>query len=250
MTIAGAALAQESGPAPEPDAAPSPDEMSQAPTPLLPDDKGNSKDIQTAAPDDGAESEAQPGTDRAGLGREIEKLLKSFKDQSQEGSDEAQDRQSREINERLAKLLERMEALDKREAALKQAAVATADDAAGGGRDPFGMTERLKRVSTGGAEGVQFVPSPGLPGTGEVPQMRLRGILRMGSRAQGSGGGEGEGTVAAILEVAGAGTHIVREGDTVGLQRLGSSAVVKVLRVDRLSMVVEVGSLGQVIIVR
>ena len=69
--------------------------------------------------------------------------------------------------------------------------------------------------------------------------MKLRGIIRR----------EGE-KIAALLEIKGGGTHVVREEDTVGLNELGQDAVVRIKKINRLNLVVEVGSLGQVMIVR
>ena len=72
-----------------------------------------------------------------------------------------------------------------------------------------------------------------------MPKMCLRGQLS-----------SSEGDAVALLEIAGGGVHIVREGDTVGLHELGIDSVLLVKKIGRLHLVVESGSLGQLIIVR
>ncbi len=72
-----------------------------------------------------------------------------------------------------------------------------------------------------------------------VPKMRMLAYLR---------GSTGE--AVALLEVENGQVHVVREGDAVGLHEFGSGSVVSIKRIGRLHLVVEVGTLGQVIIVR
>jgi len=43
---------------------------------------------------------------------------------------------------------------------------------------------------------------------------------------------------------------LVREGDTISLQKNGKNNVLKVKKITKLSALVEVGTLGQVIVVR
>lgn len=134
-----------------------------------------------------------------------------------------------------------------RSADLKTAA---ADDVSGaalseapGERDPFAVPSKLQKVSTGGLQQLQFVPTPAVAKK-KIPKMRLRGVMRS-SDAQ--PGGEG---VAALLDIKGSGVYVVREGDTIGLHDLGLDTVMKIVKVDALSVVVETGTLGQLIIVR
>ena len=107
-----------------------------------------------------------------------------------------------------------------------------------GQRDPFAVTTRLldMRAAGQGRESLAFKPGRAGP---DFPSMKLRGIIRR----------EGE-KIAALLEIKGGGTHVVREEDTVGLNELGQDAVVRIKKINRLNLVVEVGSLGQVMIVR
>jgi hypothetical protein len=69
--------------------------------------------------------------------------------------------------------------------------------------------------------------------------MRLRGLIR----------GNGK-KLAALLDVENSGVHVVHEGDTVGLNELGQDSVLYIKKINRLNLVVEVGSLGQVLIVQ
>ena len=116
----------------------------------------------------------------------------------------------------------------------------------------------MRRISTGnlGIEGVQFVPAEAATLGRDLPNMRLRGLIRSAMRKStdvfgvAAGKKPAQSHKAALLEIEGAGVFVVREGDTVGLHDLGRSAVLKVIRVNELSVVVEAGSLGQVIIVR
>ncbi len=121
------------------------------------------------------------------------------------------------------------------------------------GRDPFAITDRLRHVSIQGGLANAFVPSSG--GAGVIPAMKLRGLVRQAVKksrnsAQNGKNTQKEARVAALLEIEGSGVHVVREGDTVGLHEIGRNTVLKVVKVDSLSVIVEVGSLGQLIIVR
>lgn len=111
------------------------------------------------------------------------------------------------------------------------------------GRDPFAVTPRLTRVSTGGLQQLQFVPSSAKPR--KLPKMKLRGLMHAGV-----GKDAAAKKVAALLEIQGSGVFVVRAGDTIGLHEIGLDTVLKIVKVDTRSVVVETGSLGQVIIVR
>jgi len=106
----------------------------------------------------------------------------------------------------------------------------------GEARNPFAPTEAILRERGSGRSGVRFERAEG---AFKVPKMHLRGIVT------GSGG-----QVAALLEIDGHGTHIVREGDTIGLYERDSDLVVRIGRIQRLHVEVEAGALRQVIIVR
>mgnify|MGYP001806507324 CR=1 FL=1 len=103
-------------------------------------------------------------------------------------------------------------------------------------RNPFELTAPiLERLSEGEA-GVSFQPNNG---NFKVPTMRLRGMVT-----------HRDGRKAALLEVQGLGTHVVRDGDTIGLNVAVANAVIRVKRIDRMQIEVEAGSMKQIIIVR
>lgn len=105
-----------------------------------------------------------------------------------------------------------------------------------GKRNPFETTSRLLQVRKDDKTGLQFQPART---KSKMPKMKLRGIIHREGKKQ-----------AALLEIEGAGIHVVREDDTVGLNEIGRDSVIRIKKINRLNLVVEVGSLGQVWIVR
>lgn len=106
-------------------------------------------------------------------------------------------------------------------------------------RNPFSPTreliqERLKpTVST---KTQTFTPQVT---TKELPKMFLRGHLT---------GPNGD--MVALLQIDEGEVYIVREGDTIGLHDFGFDTVLRIQKISRLHLVVESGTLGQLIIVR
>ncbi len=108
-----------------------------------------------------------------------------------------------------------------------------------GSRDPFAVSDELQAYAQPTSlfsRGPQF--KVGIQPQA-LPKMRMRGYLK---------GKKGE--PVAMLEVADGVVHIIREGDTVGLQEIGQDAVIQIKTIDRLHLVIEAGTLGKVIIVR
>lgn len=106
-----------------------------------------------------------------------------------------------------------------------------------GKRDPFSMTGYLWRAAQNSSgKDLNFVA--GYDPEVELPKMRLRGLMKQEHRT------------AALLDIEGIGVHVVYEGDSVGLHQLGVNSVIKIRKFDGLSLVVETGSYGQVLIVR
>lgn len=105
-------------------------------------------------------------------------------------------------------------------------------------RNPFAPTRQILASIRGEVSGqsVNFQP---LQEETVIPRMKLKGLIN-----------EGGNKIAALLEIENAGTHIVREGDTVGLYETGTNSVIRIRKINRLNLVVEAGSLGQVLIVR
>jgi hypothetical protein len=98
--------------------------------------------------------------------------------------------------------------------------------------DPFRVSYYMQLKALQQAQGgPQIMPGQNL----QVPALFLRGIV--------SGGW-------ALLEVQGSGVFLVREGDTVSLTRQGQNTVMKIEKVDRLSLLVRTGSLQEMIVVR
>ncbi|WP_319381311.1 hypothetical protein [Thiomicrorhabdus sp.] len=109
-------------------------------------------------------------------------------------------------------------------------------------RDPFALTPRLMRSkrSAAGRKPAQTEYSfTRLTTDIKLPKLSLRGLII-----------KSENDKAAVLEVGSLGTYIVREGDTVSIPDGGFNNVIKVTRIDRLSLLIEVGKLGEVIVVR
>jgi len=98
-------------------------------------------------------------------------------------------------------------------------------------RNPFALTDHLRRAAANG----DFYPGQK---NDEVPPMHLRGLI------QGT-----DGNLVALLEIEKA-IHIVRAGDTVGLNDLGRNTVIRIKKINRLNIIVETGTVGQLIIVR
>ena len=101
-------------------------------------------------------------------------------------------------------------------------------------RDPFSLAGTS---DTNGPRGFRFTRQPG----GNVPRLSLRGIV-LGEENERVG----------LLQIGTQGVFMVRAGDTVSLRSSGSSAnfVINIREISRLSVVVESGTLGEVIIVR
>jgi hypothetical protein len=98
--------------------------------------------------------------------------------------------------------------------------------------DPFQisylMRQRAYRLSQGGA---QFVAAPGA----KTPAMVLKGLVNK---------------KLALLEIQGVGIYMVREGDSLSFNNSGENLVIKIDKIDSLSLNVKVGTLQEVIVVR
>lgn len=103
-------------------------------------------------------------------------------------------------------------------------------------RDPFSPTpvilQAAKRYGSAGG----FVPAQGPQ---SVPPLQLRGYLHSSDTTPG-----------ALLEVNGVGIYLVHVGDTISLQRQGGETVLKVREINKLNVLVEVGTLGHIVVVR
>ncbi len=100
-------------------------------------------------------------------------------------------------------------------------------------RDPFALGGRT--VDDGG--GLRFRPQS----SASLPPLRLRGIVN-----------GADGSRVGLLQIGNSQVYMVRAGDTISL-RTGNSAsntVINVREINQLTLIVESGTLGEVIIVR
>ena len=105
-------------------------------------------------------------------------------------------------------------------------------------RDPFtpsrlmfDMVGKQSGITSGGAYG--FTRS--LNNINSVPKMRLRGFVS-----------QGEEDLIALLEIAGARTYLVREGDEINIDPSQPSSAIRITKITRLSVTVETGTLGSI----
>lgn len=98
--------------------------------------------------------------------------------------------------------------------------------------DPFQisyfMQQKAQAHNQGGA---QFTPLQ----NAQAPTLAMKGIVNEGL---------------ALLEVQGSGVYLVRKGDTLSLNRQGQNIVIKIEKIDRLSLMVKMGTLAEIIVVR
>jgi hypothetical protein len=109
-------------------------------------------------------------------------------------------------------------------------------------RNPFAPTEQILSgmvPSYTDDSRPTFVSSDMLT---RLPPLKLRGIVKPGDQS----------TVVALLEVGGGSKqiHMVKIGDEIAFDRSDPSLVFKIREINRLSVIVEVGTLGDMIIVR
>jgi len=103
-------------------------------------------------------------------------------------------------------------------------------------RDPFEASEQMRAETDPDDTGLQFVPSKNHE---TVPVLHLRAFIE----------GRGEEPIA-LIEVQGHGTYLVRAGDVISFQSGGRHTVLQVEEITRLSVLVQVGTLGERIVVR
>lgn len=106
--------------------------------------------------------------------------------------------------------------------------------------DPFSPTEVFQNPTGQSTEARQrrFVPAANRPS--RLPELRLRGIAR----------GVGDASPTVLLEIEGYGTYIVTEGDTISLQNLPAENVIRIREITKISVIIEAGSFGELIVIR
>lgn len=103
-------------------------------------------------------------------------------------------------------------------------------------RDPFAVSHQLQSYNGASPNGSTATYSAAQL---QLPKMFMRGYLK------GSGS-----KPAALLQIEGGTTQLVRAGDTVSLYEVGNQMVVQIKSISRQHLVVEAGSLGEMIIIR
>ena len=71
-----------------------------------------------------------------------------------------------------------------------------------------------------------------------IPRMQFRGFVRI------------DGKKAGLLDIADLGTFVVKEGDKVGLQRMTSDTVVRIVEINPLNLIIEFGNLGEKVVIQ
>lgn len=116
----------------------------------------------------------------------------------------------------------------------------------GGVRDPFSATNAMYAIANdsiasnegGGAYSGFDFKSPGL--AVRLPKLSLKGVVYKSSQSD----------PLALLDVAGYGVYMVRLEDEIGFNPSDPSQVIKIKKINRLNIIVEVGTLGDLIVVR
>ncbi|MEM7058481.1 MAG: hypothetical protein AAF557_12880 [Pseudomonadota bacterium] len=106
--------------------------------------------------------------------------------------------------------------------------------------DPFSPETIFERPaeSQAPAQRKKFVPSAARPA--RLPELRLRGIGRTSAGAPPT----------VLLEIEGYGVYIVKAGDTISLQDLPAENVIRIKEVNDISVIIETGSFGELIVIR
>ena len=108
-------------------------------------------------------------------------------------------------------------------------------------RDPFNMSGQTARKSTGGGFGfgTSFLPNTV---TKKVPKLKLRGVINAESKRPED--------LLALLEVNNQEVYMVRIGDEISYDPGNPASAIKIMSITRLSIKVQVGNLGNVLIIR
>jgi len=105
--------------------------------------------------------------------------------------------------------------------------------------DPFSADAVLRSASQAPTSSERrFRPAPSLPE--QLPLLTLRGVGRSAVSDPPT----------AILEIGDLGTFVVRPGDVLSLQNLPGENVLRIKSIDDISVTVEAGSFGEIIVVR
>ena len=104
--------------------------------------------------------------------------------------------------------------------------------------DPFGLDGIAETEPEVAPPPVGFKPAQTRPA--KIPEMMLTGIGRM----------NGDDAPTALLDIRGHGLFVVTVGDTISLQGLSGDNVMRIVQINDISVTVEAGSYGELIVVR
>ena len=109
-------------------------------------------------------------------------------------------------------------------------------------RDPFTpsplMYEQAGTLSNIGSDAFGFLPGD-MPEI-NVPTMRLKGFVT----------DKDTGGMLALLEIAGRGVYMVREGDEINIDPRQPASAIRISDINRLSVTIETGTLGRIRVLR
>lgn len=107
-------------------------------------------------------------------------------------------------------------------------------------RDPFNLSDGIGNTSTGHLVN----PSTFLPNTNQqkIPAIKLKGVINSKSNMPED--------LLALLEVDKNDVYMVRVGDEISYDPSKPTFAIKIISISRLSVTVQVGSLGNVLIIR
>ncbi|NOG58903.1 MAG: hypothetical protein HND53_00240 [Proteobacteria bacterium] len=107
-------------------------------------------------------------------------------------------------------------------------------------RDPFNLSDKMGMQTPGGSVGpTSFLPSFDQK---KIPKLKLKGVINPDANSPKE--------LLALLEVNSKEVYMVRVGDELSYDPTNPSAAMKIVTISRLSVTVQVGSLGNVLIVR
>ena len=114
-----------------------------------------------------------------------------------------------------------------------------------GVRDPFSMTKSLAKLTKPEISVAQDTPYAGYDFKNSafsttLPKLTLKGVVFKKNIKE----------PLALLDIGGHGVHMVRIGDEIGFNPASPKQVLKIKKISRLNVIVEVGTLGDLIVVR
>ena len=110
-----------------------------------------------------------------------------------------------------------------------------------GVRNPFAMTGEIAQLAYEDNQPVAgYTKQPFTDLGGPLPKLTLKGVVFKASQPD----------PIALLEIAGFGVYMVKVGDKVSIDPRDPKKVIQIKQISRLNVIVEVGTLGDLIIVR